>query len=154
MDLTRDKTCSLIKKWQTLIEGRVDVRTMDGYTVRMFCIGFTTRMPNQIKKTCYAKSAQRHQIIRTMNTIMTEEASKCDLRELFQKLVPGMIETEITRACHSIFPLQNVYIRKVKIMKKPKFDLTKRMELYTAKVDAPAPAQAQAADATNLLSKQ
>ena len=29
-----------------------------------------------------------------------------------------------------IFPLQNVIVRKVKLLKKPKFDLTKLMELY------------------------
>ena len=32
-----------------------------------------------------------------------------------------------------IFPLQNVLIRKVKLLKKPKFDLTKLMELYQEK---------------------
>merc|ERR1711979_17582 len=41
MSLTRDKLCSLIKKWQTLIEAQVDVKTTDGYTVRMFGIAFT-----------------------------------------------------------------------------------------------------------------
>jgi small subunit ribosomal protein S3Ae len=29
MDLTRDKLCSMVKKWQTLIEANVDVRTTD-----------------------------------------------------------------------------------------------------------------------------
>lgn len=47
-------------------------------------------------------------------------------------------------------------IRKVKVLKKPKFDLTKLMELYTAKVDVPATTATQPAgeQATNLLSKQ
>ncbi len=37
---------------------------------------------------------------------------------------------EIEKACQSIFPLQNVFIRKVKVLKKPKFDLLKLMEMH------------------------
>merc|ERR1711953_1291973 len=40
LTLTRDKLCSLIRKWQTLIEAQVDAKTTDGYTVRMFGIAF------------------------------------------------------------------------------------------------------------------
>ena len=39
----------------------------------------------------------------------------------------------ITKECQKIFPLQNVLVRKVKLLKKPKFDLTKLMELYQEK---------------------
>ena len=44
---------------------------------------------------------------------------------------------EITKECSKIFPLQNVLIKKVKVLKKPKFDLTKLMELYQDKPEAP-----------------
>jgi small subunit ribosomal protein S3Ae len=87
MDMTRDKLCSLIRKWQTLIEAFVDVRTTDGYYLRLFCIGFTKKQANQqSKSTCYAQSGQVRAIRRKMFDIMTEEASKCDLKELVQKL--------------------------------------------------------------------
>ena len=36
----------------------------------------------------------------------------------------------ITQECSKIFPLENVLIKKVKVLKKPKFDLSKLMELY------------------------
>ena len=38
---------------------------------------------------------------------------------------------EIEKQCQPIFPLQNCYIRKVKVLKKPRFDLTKLMEMHT-----------------------
>lgn len=130
MDFTRDKICSLIKKWQTLVEGFVDVKTTDGYTIRMFCIAFTKKRPNQIKKTCYAQASQIRAIRKKMTTIMSEQASKCDLKDLYLKLMPEIIGKEIEKACQGIFPLQNVFVRKVKILKKPKFDVLKLMELH------------------------
>ena len=41
MELTRDKQCALIKKFHTLIEANADVKTTDGYTVRLFVLAFT-----------------------------------------------------------------------------------------------------------------
>ncbi len=86
MDMTRDKLCSLIRKWQTLIEAFVDVRTTDGYVLRIFAIGFTKKQANQLaSSTCYAQSGQVRAIRRKMFDIITESA-KCDLKELVQKL--------------------------------------------------------------------
>jgi small subunit ribosomal protein S3Ae len=36
--------------------------------------------------------------------------------------IPEEIGREISKQCRSIFPLQVVHIRKVKVLKKPKFD--------------------------------
>jgi len=133
MDMTRDKLCSLIRKWQTLIEAFVNVRTTDGYHLRIFCIGFTKKQANQgAKSTCYAQAGQVRSIRKKMFEILNEEASKCDLKELVQKFIstPESIGQEIEKRCQSIFPLQNVFIRKVKVLKKPKFDLTKLMEMH------------------------
>lgn len=58
MDLTTDKLRLMVKKWQTLIEAHVDVKTTDGFLLRLFAIGFTKKQQNQIKKTCYAQSTQ------------------------------------------------------------------------------------------------
>ena len=45
------------------------------------------------------------------------------------------ITKQITKECSKIFPLENVLIKKVKVLKKPKFDLTKLMELYQNNAD-------------------
>lgn len=130
MDLTRDKLCDLIKKQQTLIEGNVTIRTTDGYMLRLFCIGFTKRMQNQLRKTSYAQGGQIRSIRKRMVKIMTDEAVKCDLKELVGKFNTETIAEKIMKSCGSIYPLQNVHIRKVKVLKKPKFDLAKLMELH------------------------
>ncbi|KHG19561.1 40S ribosomal S3a [Gossypium arboreum] len=130
MNFTTDKLRSLVRKWQTLIEAHVDVKTTDNYTLRMFCIGFTKRRPNQVKRTCYAQSSQIRQICRKMREIMTAQATSCDLKELVQKFIPEMIGKEIEKATSSIYPLQNVFIREVKILKAPKFDLGKLMAVH------------------------
>jgi len=130
LSLTRDKLASLIKKWQTLLEAHVDVRTQDGYLVRMFAIAFTKRRPDQIKTNCYAQSAQIRKIRKKMMDIMTAEANKVLLRDLVKKLIPESIGKEIEKQTQGIYPLKDCLIRKVKILKKPKFDITKFMELH------------------------
>jgi len=130
MDLTTDKLRSLVRKWQTLIEAHVDVTTADGYKLRMFAIGFTKRRPNQQRKTSYAQSSQIRVIRRKMMEIMTREAINSDLKDLVAKFIPEGIGKSITKVCQGVYPLQNVYIRKVKVLKTPKFDVSKLMEIH------------------------
>merc|ERR1712146_159606 len=131
MDLTTDKLRSLVRKWHTLIEAYVDVKTTDGYLLRLFCIGFTKRRQGQNRKTSYAQSAQVRNIRRKMIEIMQREGTNCDLNTLVQsKLIPETIGREITKATEGIYPLQNVMIRKVKMLKAPKLDITKLLELH------------------------
>jgi small subunit ribosomal protein S3Ae len=69
------------------------------------------------------------QIRRKMREIMVREAQTCDLKELVAKFIPEVIGKEIEKATQGIYPLQSVFIRKVKILKAPKFDLMKLMEV-------------------------
>eukprot|EP00448_Togula_jolla_P002934 CAMPEP_0170620110 /NCGR_PEP_ID=MMETSP0224-20130122/27883_1 /TAXON_ID=285029 /ORGANISM="Togula jolla, Strain CCCM 725" /LENGTH=267 /DNA_ID=CAMNT_0010946261 /DNA_START=75 /DNA_END=878 /DNA_ORIENTATION=+ len=130
LSLTRDKLCSLIRKWYTMIEAHADVKTTDGYVVRMFVTAFTKRRPEQVKANCYAQTAQIRRIRRKMVDIMIAEAGKVQLRELVKKLIPESIGKEIEKHTQGIFPLKDVLVRKVKIMKKPKFDIVKLMEMH------------------------
>merc|ERR1719421_2471599 len=155
MDLTRDKQCALIRKWHTLIEVFVDVKTTDGYTVRIFVLAFTKRRPDQVKTNCYAQSAQIRKIRAKMTEIIQNEASKGQLRDLVKKLIPESIGKEIEKQTQGIYPLKDVLVRKVKILKKPKFDITKLMELHGDSGDVDEGAalgRPENEDAKNLLS--
>jgi len=147
MDITRDKLAALVKKWHSLIEAFIQAKTADGYLIRMFAIAFTRRHKHQVKATCYAKSSHQKQIRQKMMEIMLSETQKSSLKELFKKLLQDQLSKQITKDCSKIFPLENVLIKKLKVLKKPKFDLTKLMELYMDKPEAAKPAADEAKNA-------
>lgn len=130
MILTTDKIRSMVKKWQTLIEAHMDVKTTDGYLIRLFVIAFTRRRNNTMRKTAYAQHSQIKEIRRRMTNIVTREVSSCDLKEVVNKLLPDSIAKDIEKACQGVYPLHDVYVRKVKVLKKPKFELGKLLELH------------------------
>merc|ERR1712196_454199 len=147
MRFTTDKLRSLVRKWQSLIEAHCDVKTTDGYLLRLFCIGFTKRRQFQIRKTSYAQSAQIRAIRKKMVDIMTKEVSSVELIKAVEKFIPEYIGKDIQKACEGIYPLQNVFIRKVKILKAPKFDASKLAEIHAGDTGAEVGAKvARAAD--------
>ncbi|CAJ0580628.1 unnamed protein product, partial [Mesorhabditis spiculigera] len=130
MSFTRDKLCSIVKKWHTMIEGNVAVKTTDGYLLRVFCIGFTKRQPSQASKTTYAKASKVRAIRAKMIQHIQKEISASDLKEVCSKLIPDSIGKDIEKACQFTYPLQEVYIRKVKILKKPKFEMSRLLDVH------------------------
>jgi len=130
MSMTTDKLRSLVKKWQTCIEAHCDVKTTDGYLIRVFAIGFTRRRPNMTKKAAYAKSTQIRAIRKKMIEIITREVTTKDLKDVVNKLLPDSIGSDIEKSCQGIYPLHDCYVRKVKCLKKPKFDVHKLMEMH------------------------
>lgn len=153
MDITKDKLCTLVKKWHSLIEAFVQAKTLDGYMVRVFSVAFTRRHKHQVKATCYAKGSQQKQLRQKMMEIMLAEITKNSLKDLFKKLLTDAVSKQITKECTKIFPLENVIVRKVKVLKKPKFDLTKLMELYSDRPENVRPAD-EAAETQNALAQE
>ncbi|PCC97919.1 hypothetical protein CO192_18345, partial [Halopseudomonas pelagia] len=130
MDLTTDKLRWMVKKWQTLVEANIDVKTTDGYLLRVFCIGFTNKDTLSQRKTCYAQHTQVRAIRKKMCEIITRDVTNSELREVVNKLIPDSIAKDIEKACLSIYPLRDVCIRKVKVLKRPRFEISKLMELH------------------------
>merc|ERR1711957_6494 len=70
-------------------------------------------------------------MIKKMMEIMQATVQKSTLKELVKIFLKEEIGKQIQTECSKIYPLQDsCMIRKAKILKKPKFDLTKLMELY------------------------
>merc|ERR1712028_191627 len=85
----------------------------------------------QARKTSYAQTAQSFKIRAKMIEIMQRVASAVDLNELVQKkFIPETIGREIDKATQGIYPLKDVIIRKVKMLKAPKVDVSKLLESH------------------------
>jgi small subunit ribosomal protein S3Ae len=131
LSLTRDKLCSMVRKWQTLVEAVVKAKTTDGYELRMFMIGFTRKSTGQIKKTSYANTQHIKKIRRRMVEAMRREIVGNSLKDLLsKKILPDTIPKEIQHECQFIYPLQDVHIRKIKVTRRPAYDPSRLLELH------------------------
>lgn len=131
LSLTRDKMCQMIKKRHSLIEAQADCKTTDGYVVRVFVIAFTKDIKDhQVSMFTYAQSAQIKKIRKKIVQVLQTEISQKPLSSFVQSVLMDKIEGDIKRSCERVYPLEPVHIQKVKIVKKPKMDITKLMEIH------------------------
>jgi small subunit ribosomal protein S3Ae len=117
--MTRDKLDSILRKYKTLITANVDVKTADGFIVRMFCMGYTKKLPQSHCNHTYAQQAKRRQIRDAMIQTMTQAAEASTVEVLSKDLVEEKIENKIVEQCKNIFQIEAVYITKVKVIKAP-----------------------------------
>ena len=91
---------------------------------------FTKKCNNQTWKTSYAQHQQVRQIHKMMVEIMTWEVQTNDLKEDVNKSIPDSTGKDREKACQPIFPLYDVFVSKVKMLQKPKFEVGKLTELH------------------------
>lgn len=133
MELTRDKTCSLLRKWVTLVEARTDIKTTDGFVFRCFAVALTKRQePGQCKKSAYAKTSQvkrmRAKMIEIMNNILGDKSTKFFVGKILADSCSKQFHSEL----EWIFPVKDAVIKKVKLIKRPaREDLHRIQELHT-----------------------
>jgi small subunit ribosomal protein S3Ae len=132
LDLAAHYLRQLVRKKRTLIESWTDVKTADGFVLRVFVIGFTKQADkNMRRQTCYAQSTQVRAIRKKMAEVVESECSSVELKDCVQKFSKGEIEEDIRKRCEGIYPLENVTIRKVKTIRAPKLDIVKLHELHS-----------------------
>ncbi len=141
LEVTRDHLSAVIKKWHNIIECSVDVKTNDGFLLRIFVFSTTKKKKGQQRATSYAKQSQIRQIRKVITTIIQKEVKKSSLKELVPKLLsePCSIAEEITKKAEKIFPIQNCLIRKVKTIKRAKFDMTQLLNMHVEDATVLAP---------------
>ena len=83
---TKDHLCLLIRKWHTLIETFVDVKTNDNFSLRFFVVAFTKKHQNQLRATSYAQQSQIKLIRKKIAEVINREVTKIPLKDLVTKL--------------------------------------------------------------------
>merc|ERR550514_1673710 len=135
LELTRDKKCSLLRKWVTLIEAHVDLKTTDGFVFRVFGMVLTKKQDQQCKKTAYAQTSKVKRIRKKMINIMTTCLGDKSTKEFVGKLLIDKCGDVFKKEIESIFPIRDCAIRKVKLIKRPnKEDLRRIAELHASDV--------------------
>lgn len=154
LSLTRDKLCQMIKKRHSLVEAICDCKTTDGYIVRLFVLAFTRDAPGQKAVFSYAQSAQIKKIRRKIVATVQQVVSAGRLQDLVKNLIVDKIESDIKTHTNRIYPLDPVHIQKVKIIKKPKFDITKLFEIHDKAGDDGVAMEDENPEAANLLAEK
>ncbi|AAM06783.1 ribosomal protein S3Ae [Methanosarcina acetivorans C2A] len=118
-ELTTDYIRSIVKRQTSRIDANVDVKTKDGYVIR-------------VKPTCFtikrARSSQMQAIREMMVEIVKKRAAESDFETFMQEAILGRLSAAIYRQAKFIYPLRRVEIRKT--------------EVETIPAAAPAPAAA------------
>ena len=129
LECTRDYLCSLIRKWHTLIDLFVDCKTSDGFLMRFFVVAFTANEYKQKKAICYANRSQVKQMRAIMTKIITKVCKTSTLKDLVGKVLGKELTDEMAQKCKHIFPLENITIRKVKSIKRPRIDMAQLSQM-------------------------
>ena len=110
-ELTTDYVRSIVKRQTSRIDANVDVRTKDGYLIR-------------VKPTCFtikrARSSQMKAIREMMIDIVKKRAAECDFETFMQEAILGRLSANIYRQAKFIYPLRRVEIRKTEVTAAPK----------------------------------
>lgn len=123
-ELTKDYLNSLTRRRTSKIEDIVDVKTSDGYVLRVKSVAFTV-------KRC--QSSQKRSIRRVMNEIVRANVERSNFVQFLQESILGKIPAEIYRNAKKIYPLRRVEIRKIEVIKEPKQIVEEKALSKTAK---------------------
>ena len=122
LDTTRDELCFSIKKWRTMIEAVCDVKTNDGYILRVFTIAFTRKIERQKRHTAYALSSQVKLIRKKIIEIINKEVNKSNITQILEAFTSEVVHEKITKEIKKIYPVENIKVRKIKVIQRPKID--------------------------------
>ena len=115
-EMMREYINSLIRRRTSKVEDVIDVKTSDGYVLRVKPVAFTV-------KRC--KTSQKDEIRRIMREMVINNANEKNFVQFLQECILGKIPSEIYKNAKKIYPLRRVEIRKIELLSEPKVTVEK-----------------------------
>ncbi len=109
-DMTTDYVRRLTRRRRSKVDSAYDVRTKEGYDVRLKVLSVTDKRIN---------SSIKSSIRKTQDEIVNDVAIKSTLPQLAQKILFGGLATKLKRDCKQVYPLKRVEIRKSEVRSVP-----------------------------------
>ncbi len=106
-DLTSDYVRRLTRRKRTKTDHVVDVRTKDGYLIRLKPMSITEQR---------IQAAQETAIRNIMDTQLVSSANDMTLSELVKAIISGDMARDLANACKVIIPIKRVEIRRTEVL--------------------------------------
>jgi small subunit ribosomal protein S3Ae len=109
-EITTDYLRSIVKRQTSRIDANLDVKTKDGYSIRVKPICFTVKR---------ARTSQIKGIREVMVKITKDRAAELTFEQFIEEAIMGKLSANIYRNAKSIYPLRRVEIRKTEVRTVP-----------------------------------
>jgi len=109
-EYSRDYLRSLVRRRTTRVDQIIDVKTQDGYKLRVAVCAFTLAR---------IKTTQERIVRMIMKQIIGEKAAVLTFDQFVQEVVLGKIASDVYNEAKKISPLRHVGIRKSRLLAQP-----------------------------------
>jgi small subunit ribosomal protein S3Ae len=110
LELTRDYLRSLVRKGTSKVAAVAEVKTRDGWVMRVTVLAVTTHRIGTAQK-----SAMRKRMIETL----MKKASEMDIGQFLKEALEGVMAADLFVAGKKIAPLRKVELAKIKVLRYP-----------------------------------
>lgn len=117
--MTSDYLRRLTRRRNSKIEDVTDVRTKDGYKMRIKTVSISVGR---------VSSSYQHAIRMKISETVLKKASETTMSELLRSIISGELPKEISKECRKIYPIKRVEIRKSEVLVKPEISTEEMAE--------------------------
>jgi len=110
LELTRDYLRSLVRRGTSKVAAVTEVRTKDGWVMRIAVLAVTTHRIGSAQK-----SAMRKRMIETL----VKKAAEMDIAQFLKEALEGTLVADLFVAGKKVAPLRKVELAKIKVLRYP-----------------------------------